>query len=118
MSPDASEENTEFHLLLDGEQAATAERALDLLVSDEAHEPAIRALAREVITRLHGHRSEAADAASFSTPLTAQQMKITHTALGLRLNDSTREQSAERAVLHAILEKLPDEHVMRAISLD
>jgi hypothetical protein len=44
-------------------------------------------------------------------------MKITHSATRLLLNDLQREQDQERQMLHAILEKLPDEHVMRAIQL-
>jgi hypothetical protein len=44
-------------------------------------------------------------------------MKITHSATRLLLNDLQRGQDEERQALHAILEKLPDEHVMRAIQL-
>jgi hypothetical protein len=36
----------------------------------------------------------------------------------LLLSDLQREQAAERKTLRAILDKLPDEHSMRAISLD
>jgi hypothetical protein len=45
-------------------------------------------------------------------------MKITHTAVRLLFNDMQRGQSDERETLRAILEKLPDEHTMRAIILD
>jgi hypothetical protein len=45
-------------------------------------------------------------------------MKITHSAARLLLNDLQREQAPEREVLHAILDKLPDEHTMRAIELE
>ena len=51
-------------------------------------------------------------------PLTAPQMKITHTAVRLLLDDLQREQDDERQVLWQILEKLPDEHAIRAIELD
>ncbi len=50
--------------------------------------------------------------------LTPQQMKITHSAVRLLFNDLQREQADEREILRAILEKLPDEHVMRAIELE
>jgi hypothetical protein len=36
----------------------------------------------------------------------------------LLFNDMQREQAEEREILRAILEKLPDEHVMRAIELE
>ena len=41
-----------YHLLLDPAEAAIAGQALRLLISDEAHEPEIRTLAREVIEML------------------------------------------------------------------
>jgi hypothetical protein len=44
-------------------------------------------------------------------------MKIMHT-VRLPLNDLGREQEPERKLLRDILDKLPDEHVMRAIQLD
>jgi hypothetical protein len=49
--------------------------------------------------------------------LTAEQMKITHTAVKIMLDDSQREQHQERRLLWSILEKLPDEHAIRAIDL-
>ena len=45
-------------------------------------------------------------------------MKITYSAVKLLLNDLQRGQADERGVLRGILEKLPDEHTMRAIQLD
>jgi hypothetical protein len=53
-----------------------------------------------------------------SVALAPQQMKITHSAVRLLLNDLQREQADERRLLHQILEKLPDEHVMRAIVIE
>jgi len=50
--------------------------------------------------------------------LTPQQMKITHSGVRLLLNDSQREQAEERELLRSILEKLPDEHTMRAIAIE
>jgi hypothetical protein len=50
--------------------------------------------------------------------LTPPQMKITHSAVKLLLNDLQRGQADEREVLKSILDKLPDEHTMRAIQLD
>jgi hypothetical protein len=45
-------------------------------------------------------------------------MKITHTAVRLLLDDSQREQDAERQLLWRIVDKLPDEHSIRAIVLE
>jgi hypothetical protein len=53
-----------------------------------------------------------------SVPLTPPQMKITHTAVKVMFDDTRREQADERDVLRRVLEKLPDEHTMRAIELE
>jgi hypothetical protein len=103
-----------YHLLLSPEEAAITERALDLLIADEHREQDIRALARAVIERLGAEP----DGGTLSVPLTAPQMKITHTAVHLLLLDSSREQEDDRRLLWSILEKLPDEHALRAIELD
>lgn len=50
--------------------------------------------------------------------LSPAQLKITHTALHSLLNDFGHEQSDVHGVIREVLEKLPDEHAMRAIRLD
>lgn len=45
-------------------------------------------------------------------------MKITHTALRSLFRDLGREQADELEIVRRVLDKLPDEHVMRAIALD
>lgn len=104
-----------FHLILDVEELPVAASAVRLLITDEAHQPAIRALAREVLTGLEGERDQHGHV---TVTLTQQQMKIAHTAVHLLLDDLGREQENQRAILRSILEKLPDEHTMRTISLD
>jgi hypothetical protein len=104
-----------FHLLLSSEEIHPTATALRLLISDEAHEPEIRALAREVLASLGGTPDELG---ILSVELSPRQMKITHTALRALFSDLGREEADERDVLRAILEKLPDEHTMRAIGLD
>jgi hypothetical protein len=104
-----------YHLFLRPEEMGPAATALRLLISDEAHETQIRALAREVLASLDGTPDESG---TLTVALEAKQMKITHTALRLLLGDLQREQADERAILRGILEKLPDEHSMRAIVLD
>jgi hypothetical protein len=112
---DLSQPVPPYHLFLHMDEVPVAASALRLLISDEAHEPQIRALAREVLAALE----QPADSEGMLTvTLAPQQMKITHSAVRLLLNDLQRGQAPEREVLRSILEKLPDEHTMRAIELD
>jgi hypothetical protein len=104
-----------FHLLLEVEEIEVTAKALNLLISDEAHEPQIRELARDVLAELQGAPDEHG---ILSVTMNSRQMKITHTALRSLFRDLGREQAEELEMLRAILEKLPDEHTMRAISLD
>jgi hypothetical protein len=64
--------------------------------------------------------SEAGDAMPFRyhLELTPAQLKIAHTALHSLLDDFGHDESAVHRVIHEILEKLPDEHAIRAIRLD
>jgi len=107
-------EEPDYHLLLEADEVTAAASALRLLISDEAHEPVIRALAREVIAGLQRTPDERG---RVKLTLTPGEMKITHSATRLLLNDLQRGQAEERETLRAILEKLPDEHVMRAIQI-
>ena len=115
MSELTSESEPAFHLILEADEAPVLAVALRLLIADEAHQPAIRDLARGVTPRLQA-APETGEA--LSVPLSPQEMKITHTAVRLVLDDSQREQDAERQVLWRIVDKLPDEHSTRAIVLE
>jgi len=115
MSDNTSESEPAYHLLLDPSEVPVAASALRLLISDEAHQPVIRRLAREVLARLE---AEPGEDEVLTVPLSSQQMKVTHTAVSLLLDDLQRGQSAEREILRGIVEKLPDEHSIRAIVLD
>lgn len=114
MSDAVQEPEPPYHLFLDPTEVPVAASALRLLISDEAHEPQIRGLAREVLAGLEHAPDEQG---MLTLTLTPQQMKITHSAVRLLLNDLQREQADEREVLRSILDKLPDEHTMRAIEL-
>ncbi|HEX3692452.1 MAG TPA: hypothetical protein VHU13_03825 [Solirubrobacteraceae bacterium] len=103
-----------YHLFLDGEEIPLLARAVRLLIGDEAHEPAIRGLARAVLAQLE---QGASAEGKLTVTLSPEQMKITHTAAHLLLDDLQREQAAERELLRRVLDKLPDEHTMRAIQL-
>jgi hypothetical protein len=50
--------------------------------------------------------------------LTPQQLKLTHTALKSLLDDFGHDEPAIHKLIHEVLEKLPDEHAIRAIQLD
>lgn len=104
-----------YHLLLDGEEPALAARALKLLISDEAHEPQIRSIARKVLAELE---REPPAATPLTVPLSAQGMKLTHSAVKLLLDDLRRDQAQDQHILRAILDKLPDEHAIRAIVIE
>jgi hypothetical protein len=108
-------EDVPFHLLLSVEEAPPTAQALRLLISDEAHEPGIRRLAREVLAAVDAIEPDEEVA---TLTLTAQQMKITFSAVRLLINDLHRDEQDELTLLRSVLDKLPDEHVMRAIELD
>jgi hypothetical protein len=109
------EPEPQYHLRLAPDELGVTATALRLLVSDEAHEAQIRALAREVLDGLEGEPDERG---IVSVALGSKQMKITHTALRSLFRDLGREQADELEILRRVIDKLPDEHVMRAISLD
>lgn len=115
MSDPASDSAPPYHLFLDPDEVPVAASALRLLISDEARQPEIRRLAREVIDSLEQPPDSQG---TVTVSLEPQQMKITHSAVRLLLNDLQREQADEREILRSILDKLPDEHVMRAIALE
>lgn len=104
-----------FHLLLHAEELAVTGTALKLLISDEAHEGQIRGLARQVLEKLQGQPDERG---TLTVELGSRQMKILHTALRALFGDLQRGQAQEIELIRRVLQKLPDEHVMRAISLD
>jgi hypothetical protein len=121
----SEDETAAYHLLLAPPEAEIVARALALLISDEAHEPAIRGHARAVIELLDpgapgadGARpAPSARPGTLSLPLTPPQLKIVNTAVHLLLLDTQRGQETERRLLHAVIEKLPDEHTIRSISI-
>ena len=50
--------------------------------------------------------------------LTPAQLKITHTALRSLLDDFGHDEREVQRIVHEVLEKLPDEHAIRAIQVD
>ena len=57
------------------------------------------------------------DETAFRLDLTPAQLKITHTALKSLLDDFGHEEQDVHKVIKQVLEKLPDEHAIRAIEL-
>ena len=114
MNDTANEPEPPYHLFVDADELAATTSALRLLITDEAHQPEIRGLAREVIASLEGEPDERG---KLTVTLNPGQMKITYTALKLLLGDLQRGQADEREILRRVIDKLPDEHTMRAIQL-
>ena len=54
---------------------------------------------------------------AYRLELTAAQLKVTHTALHSLRDDFGHEEADVKAVVQEVLDKLPDEHEIRAIDL-
>lgn len=65
-----------------------------------------------------GKSVDAGEAINYHLELTPAQLKITHTALKSLLDDFGHEEHDVHRVIHEVLDKLPDEHSIRAIQLD
>ena len=57
------------------------------------------------------------DETAYRLELTPAQLKITHTALKSLLDDFGHEEHDVHRVVREVLDKLPDEHAIRAIDL-
>jgi membrane-associated protein len=114
MNDATNEPEPAYHLFLDPVEVQVTARALRLLISDEAHAPEIRRVAREVLVSLEAVPEEPQ---RLTVTLYPEQMKLTYSAVKGLFNDLQRGQAPEREVLRGVLDKLPDEHTMRAIEL-
>jgi hypothetical protein len=115
MNDSATTEAPAYHLLLHSDEVPVAATAMDLLISDEVHQPQIRRLGREVLSALHAAPEQGG---KLTLSLDPQQMKIMYSAVKVLFEGLQREQASQREILRGILNKLPDEHTMRAIDLD
>jgi hypothetical protein len=59
-----------------------------------------------------------ADEIAYRLELTPAQLKVTHTALRSLLDDFGHDEHDVLRVIHEVLDKLPDEHSIRAIDLN
>ena len=57
------------------------------------------------------------DEVAFRLELTAAQLKIVHTALHTLLDDLGHDERDVMDIVRAVLDKLPDEHSIRAIDI-
>jgi hypothetical protein len=55
---------------------------------------------------------------AYTLELTAVQLKIVHTALKSLFDDLGHDEADVKGVVASVLDKLPDEHEIRAIDLD
>ena len=55
---------------------------------------------------------------AYRLELTAAQLKVTHAALKSYLDDFGHDERDVHRIVHEVLEKLPDEHSIRAIDLN
>jgi hypothetical protein len=103
-----------YHLHLEPPERRTVETALRLLIDDMAHTPAVRHPARRVLDRLAAMPPEGEP---ITLPLDPAELKVTHTALHTLLDDLGHDEADEVRQVRALLDKLPDEHAIRAIIL-
>jgi hypothetical protein len=58
-----------------------------------------------------------AEQIGYTVDFTPAQLKVVHTALKSLLDDFGHDEADVKAVIHEVLDKLPDEHSIRAIDL-
>ena len=59
-----------------------------------------------------------ADPIGYHVEFTPAQLKVVHTALKSLLDDFGHDEADVTRVIHEVLDKLPDEHSIRAIDLN
>jgi hypothetical protein len=59
-----------------------------------------------------------AEEIAYEVKFTAAQLKVVHTALKSLLDDFGHDEADVARVIHEVLDKLPDEHSIRAIDFD
>jgi hypothetical protein len=113
--PDATGRDAAYQLLLQLDEVPVAATAVRLFISDEAHQPRVHQLGREILGALERSPEERG---TLTMSLDAEQMKIMYSAVRLLLDDRQHDQASDREILRSILNKLPGDHTIRAIELD
>ena len=100
-----------YHLIVHPEEVATLRLALTAFRDDFGrHE--------RKVARLAGSVLDAVADEGGNVPLSEGGIKVTWSALHTLLDDSRRDERAERAHLHTLLDRLPSASEVRAIDLD
>lgn len=109
-------EDPAYHLHLTAGEPALLVVALRLLLGDMAHTPVVRRPARRVLGRIESAGAPTAEQ-PIALALDAPELKVVHTALHILYDDLGREDAEERSRVGVLLDRLPDEHAIRAIAL-
>lgn len=117
-----------YHLLVDRDELPVLRTALALLADDATRDSGLGAPTRAIIERLPaGAATEAAgsdsgdafaDGEHLTLALSPTELKVVHTSLQLLRDDLRRGQGEEIHIVLRLLAKLPDEHAIRAITID
>jgi hypothetical protein len=59
-----------------------------------------------------------AEQIGYRVEFTPAQLKVVHTALKSLLDDFGHDEADVTSIIHEVLDKLPDEHSIRAIDID
>lgn len=105
-----------YHLHLNAAERPVLAVALRLLLGDMAHTSVVRAPARRALERV-GAEPALVPEQPLTMALDEAELKVVHTALHILFDDLGREDAAERGLIREMLDKLPDEHAIRAIEL-
>jgi hypothetical protein len=101
-----------FPLIVHDDERPVLRLALRVFRDDLGHQQ------RQIVALIDDVASRIVDDEHVPVDLDAADMKVTWSALHALLNDSVRTQEDERQHLHALLDRLPGEHDIRAIDLD
>ena len=100
-----------YHLVVRPEEVATLRLALTAFRDDFGRR-------ERVVARLCGSVLDRLEDGGGTVALGEGELKVTVSALHTLLDDSRRDERAERAHLHELLGRLPSTHDVRAIDLD
>jgi hypothetical protein len=101
-----------FPLIVHDDERPVLRLALKVYSDDLGHRE------QEILDVAAGVTRRIVDDEHVPVDLDAADMKVTWSALHALLNDSVRTQEDEREHLHALLDRMPGEHDIRAIDLD
>jgi hypothetical protein len=101
-----------FPLIVHDDERAVLRTALKAFRDDLGHKE------QRMAAALDGLLARVPETEATPLRLDAADMKLTWSALHALLDGTTRDQEQERGHLHALLQRMPGEHDVRAIDLD